>query len=87
MAGVLDAAHSVAMNSRTEFSIQIVNAALTVEILAFSPDGDPLAMVPIAKCEALALIAMPVTMGHVFRAPHVGNGRVFVEAIEAVQRS
>ena len=34
------------------------------------------------KAEALARIAMPVTMGHAFRASHVGEGRVFLEAIE-----
>ena len=51
--------------------------------MAFSPDGDPLAMVPIAKSEALALIAIPVTMGHVFRAASVAEGRMFLEAIDA----
>ena len=44
--------------------------------MAFSPDRDPLALVPIAKSEALALIAMPVTMGHVFRASAAGEGGI-----------
>lgn len=67
----------------TAESFRLIEAAQSVELMAFSPDGDPLAMVPIAKSEALALIAMPVTMGHRFRASHVGEGRVFVEAVEA----
>jgi len=71
----------------TEESFRLVETARTLELMAFSPDVDPLALVRIAKPEALALIAMPATMGHVFRASHVGKGRVFVEAFEAVQRS
>ena len=67
----------------TEESIRVIETAHTVELMAFSPDADPLAMVPIAKSEALALIAMPVTMGHRFRASAVGAGRVFVEAVAA----
>ena len=67
----------------TEESIRLIETARTVELMAFSPYGDPLAMVPIAKCEALTLIGMPLTMGHRFRASHVGEGRVFVEAAES----
>lgn len=67
----------------TEESVRLIESARSVELMAFSRDGDPLAMVPIAKSEALALIAMPVTMGHVFRAAlvGVGEGRVFVEGV------
>ncbi len=66
----------------TEESIRLIETAHTVELMAFSPDGDPLAMVPVSKVEALTLIAMPVTMGHVFRSSQIGAGRVFVEAAE-----
>lgn len=65
----------------TEESIRLIETARTVELMAFSPDGDPLAMVPIAKSEALALITMPVTMGHCFRAALVESGPVFIEAV------
>ncbi len=83
--------HAFGMRSIEE-SIRLIETAQTVELMASSRDGDPLAMVPIAKSDALPLIAMPLiamppSMRHVFRAAHVGNGRVFVEAIEAVQRS
>ncbi|MEN9678166.1 MAG: hypothetical protein RIS76_4062 [Verrucomicrobiota bacterium] len=73
------------MHSTAEF-LRLIETVQTVELTAFSPDGDPLAMVPIGKPEALALIGMPVTMGHVFRASHVGEGRVFVEAVESERR-
>lgn len=65
----------------TEESIRLIETAETVELMAFSPDGDPLAMVAIAKPEALTLIGMPVTMAHAFPASHVGAGRVFGEAV------
>lgn len=74
--------HRVGMHT-TEESVRLIETAQIVELMAFSPDGDPLAMVPIAKAEALTLIAMPVTMGHVFRAASVAEGRVFLEAIDA----
>lgn len=67
----------------TEESIRLIETARTVELMAFSPDGDPLALVPIGKPEALALIALPTSMGHRFRASAVGAGRVFVEAVAA----
>jgi hypothetical protein len=66
-----------------EESLRLIEAARTVELMASSPDGDPLAMVPIAKREALTLITLPVTMRHVFRASAAGAGRVFVKAVEA----
>lgn len=50
--------------------------------MAYSPDGDPLAYVEIAKPEALKLIGMPASMGHVFRAVRGLGGRWFVEAVE-----
>lgn len=62
-------------------AIRLIETAETVELMAFSPDADPLAMVTIARAEALTLIGMPVTMAHVFRASHVVAGRVFVEAV------
>ena len=37
----------------TEESIRLIETARTVELIAFSPDGDPLAMVPVAKSAAL----------------------------------
>ena len=74
--------HGAGMQT-TEQSVRLIETAQTVELMAFSPDGDPLAMVPIAKSEAQALIAMPVTMGHGFWASVVNGGRVFVEAIDA----
>lgn len=49
---------------------------------AYSPDGDPLAYVEIAKGEAVKLIGMPASMGHVFPAERVTvGGRVFVVAV------
>lgn len=71
----------------TDESFRLIKTAQSVELMAFSPNGDPLAMVPIAKSEALALIAMPVTMGHVFRASVANGGRVFVEAAEVYGRA
>ena len=71
----------------TAESFRLIEAAQSVELMAFSPDADPLAMVPIAKSEALALIAMPVTMGHVFRESVVNGGRVFVEPAEVFGRA
>lgn len=73
--------HGVGMRT-TEESIRLIETAATVELMAFSRDGDPLAMVPIAKSEALALVAMPVTMGQVLRTTLVEGGRVFVEPVE-----
>lgn len=78
--------HGAAMQT-TEESVRLIQIAQTVELMAFSPDGDPLALAPIAKAEALALIAMPVTMGHIFRASRVRDGRVFVEAVESDGRA
>lgn len=71
------------MPTTTEESFRLIETAQSVELMAFSPDGDPLATVPSAKSEALALIAMPVTIGHVFRASQAGVRRVFLEAIDA----
>lgn len=77
--------HGAALQT-TEESVRLIQIAQTVELMAFSPDGDPLALVPIAKPEALALIAMPVTMGHIFLASQVRDGRVFVEAVDIDRR-
>ncbi|MEN9677143.1 MAG: hypothetical protein RIS76_3039 [Verrucomicrobiota bacterium] len=45
----------------SETSCRLIETAQTVEPMAFSPDGDPLALVAISKSEALQLIALPVT--------------------------
>lgn len=66
----------------TETSIQIIQTAQTVELLAYSPDSDLLATVEINKDEALRLVRLPRTMGHVFRATRGPGGRVTVEAVE-----
>lgn len=73
--------HGAGMHT-TEDSIRVIEAARTVEVVAFSPDGDPLAYVAISKSEALALVASPVAMGHRFRAVLATAGRVFVEAVD-----
>ncbi len=61
----------------TEESFRLIETARTVELMAFSPDGDPLVMVPISKSEAMRLVSLPPMMGHAFRAARDKGGRVF----------
>lgn len=59
--------------------IRIINGAMTVDVLVFSPDGDPLATVEISKAEGMRLVSLPMMVVHVFRATRESGGRVFVE--------
>lgn len=67
------------MHPLSEPSAQLIHDAASVELLVFSPDGHPLATVPISRMEALRLVSLPVTLGHVFRAVRDKGGRGFME--------
>ena len=76
--------HGPGMHAMSEMSVRLIQEAATVEILLFSPDGDPLAMVEVSKAEAVRLVNLPPCMGHVFRAAREARGIVFVEPVEPV---
>ena len=56
-------------------------ASLYGDIVAYSPDGDPLALVEISKEEAARLVSLPEAMGPVFRATVQPGGQVYVEVV------
>ena len=68
------------MHSRTLESLALIAEAVAVDLVAFSRDGDPLAVVEIPRREAERLVGLPEAMGHVFRADRRRGGRVEVGA-------
>lgn len=71
------------MHSRTLESLVAIGTARTVLLVAYSPDGDPLALVEISREEAARLVSLPEAMGHVFRATVQPSGQVYIEAAVA----
>ena len=71
------------MHSRTLESLVAIGTAKTVLLVAYSPDGDPLALVEISREEAARLVSLPEAMGHVFRATVQPGGQVCIEAAAA----
>ena len=68
------------MHSKTLESLVAIGTAKTVLLEAYSPDGDPLALVEISKEEAARLVSLPEAMGHVFRATVRPGSQVCIEA-------
>ncbi|MFO1458206.1 MAG: hypothetical protein U1G08_02285 [Verrucomicrobiota bacterium] len=50
-------------------------------LVAYSPDGDPLALVEISREEAARLVSLPEAMGHLFHAAERKGGEVHIEAV------
>ena len=69
------------MHSRTLESLVTIGTARTLLLVAYSPDGDPLALVEISREEAARLVSLPEAMGHVFRAAERKGGEVHIEAV------
>lgn len=67
------------MHSKTLESLVAIGTARTVLFVAYSPDGDPLALVEISKEEAARLVSLPEAMGHVFRATIRPGSHVCIE--------
>ena len=68
------------MHSRSLESLALIAKAVAVDLVVYSRDGDPLAVVEIPRREAERLVRLPEAMGHVFRA-HLGrSGRATIEA-------
>jgi hypothetical protein len=70
------------MHSRTLESLVAIGTARTVLLVAYSPDGDPLALVEISRDEAARLVSLPKAMGHVFEATVQPGGHVHIEAAD-----
>ena len=68
------------MHSNTLESLVAIGTARTALLVAYSPDGDPLALVEISKEEAARLVSLPEAMGHVFRATVRPGSNVCIEA-------
>ena len=72
------------MHSRTLESISLISGAVAVDLIAYSRDGDPLAVVEIPRREAERLVRLPEAMGHVFKAARRRGGRVEVGAVRGL---
>lgn len=66
------------MHSRTLESLVAIGSALAIDLVAYSSDGDPLALVEIGHAEAARLVSLPPAMGQVFRAVRRQDGRAEV---------
>ena len=63
-------------------SVRLIRGATTVEVLLFTPTGDPPALVAVSKDEAVRLVNLPPAMGYVFRAAREAGGLVAIQPVE-----
>ena len=69
------------MHSRTPESLAVIATANAIDPTVYYPDGDPLAVVEIPRCEAVSLVELPEALGWVFEVVRRTAERVEVGAV------